>query len=140
MTSTVLFSNMIKFFKNRLRRNDIILILTLLLIASIGAVYLFFFREEGNTVVVTIDGKNYGVYSLNENLTKDIYSGEDDKDFNRLIIRDGKAYIESASCPDGICVNHKPIFRQGESIVCLPNGVVVTVIESDSSDDVDIIV
>lgn len=131
---------MIKFFKNRLRRNDIILILTLLLIASIGAVYLFFFREEGNTVVVTIDGKNYGVYSLNENLTKDIYSGEDDKDFNRLIIRDGKAYIESASCPDGICVNHKPIFRQGESIVCLPNGVVVTVIESDSSDDVDIIV
>lgn len=131
---------MINFFKNRLRRNDIILILTLLLIASIGAVYLFFFREEGNTVVVTIDGKNYGVYSLNENLTKDIYSGEDDKDFNRLIIRDGKAYIESASCPDGICVNHKPIFRQGESIVCLPNGVVVTVIESDSSDDVDIIV
>ena len=131
---------MINFFKNRLRRNDIILILTLLLIASIGAVYLFFFREEGNTVVVTIDGKNYGVYSLNENLTKDIYSGEEDKDFNRLIIRDGKAYIESASCPDGICVNHKPIFRQGESIVCLPNGVVVTVIESDSSDDVDIIV
>ena len=131
---------MINFFKNRLRRNDIILILTLLLIASIGAVYLFFFREEGNTVVVTIDGKSYGVYSLNENLTKDIYSGEEDKDFNRLIIRDGKAYIESASCPDGICVNHKPIFRQGESIVCLPNGVVVTVIESDSSDDVDIIV
>lgn len=131
---------MINFFKNRLRRNDIILILTLLLIASIGAVYLFFFREEGNTVVVTIDGKSYGVYSLNENLTKDIYSGEEDKDLNRLIIRDGKAYIESASCPDGICVNHKPIFRQGESIVCLPNGVVVTVIESDSSDDVDIIV
>ena len=117
-------------------RNDIIFIVALLLVAAIGALYLFVFRSSGNTVKVTVDGKTYGIYSLNENITEDIRTGKDDSQHNRLIIRDGKAYMETATCPDGICVSHKPIFRDGESIVCLPNRVVVTVTttEADSPD------
>ena len=38
------------------RRNDIILIGALLLIAAIGLIYLFFFRGTGDTVKVTVDG------------------------------------------------------------------------------------
>ncbi len=112
-------------------RNDIIFIVALLLIAAVGGLYLFVFRDGGNTVKVTVDGKTYGVYSLNENITEDIYTGKDN--LNRLIIRDGKAYMETATCPDGICVSHKPIFRDGESIVCLPNRVVVTVTTTDAN-------
>ena len=115
------------------RRNDIILIGALLLIALIAVVYLFFFRATGDTVRVTVDGKLYGVYSLNEEKTLEIKGA--DGECNLLVIKDGKARMESASCPDGICVSHHEIFREGESIVCLPNRVVITVVTHAPNDD-----
>ena len=121
-------------------RNDIILIGFLLLIATIGILYLFIFRSKGDTVKVTVDGKIYGTYSLNDDITEDIYSGKNNEYHNRLVIDDGKAYIETATCPDGICVDHAPIFRDGESIVCLPQRVVITVITNNDSDNPDIII
>ena len=120
-------------------RNDIILIAAILLVAAVGLLYLFVFRSEGDTVRVTIDGELYGVYSLSEDITEDIITGKDSSNFNRLIIRDGKAYVESASCPDGICVSHRPIYRNGESIVCLPNKVVVTVFTENDTSSPDIV-
>ncbi len=121
-------------------RNDIILIVGILLVAALGLIYLFVFRAEGNTVKVTVDGKTYGVYSLSKDITEDIYTGENGEHHNRLVIKDGKAFMESATCPDGICVAHKAIFRNGESIVCLPHSVVITVITSESTNDPDIII
>ena len=118
--------------KTRKIRNDIIFIVTLLLLAALGAVYLFLLRPGGNSVKVTVDGKIYGVYSLNQDVVEDIYTGKDNTNINRLVIKSGKAYIEEATCPDGICVGHAPIFRDGESIVCLHNRVVVTVITKDA--------
>lgn len=119
------------------RRNDILLIVLLLIVAGAGILYLFVFRDSGNVVKVTVDGKLYGTYSLSEDRVEDIHSGEDGH--NRLIIKDGRAYMESASCPDGICVAHHPIFRDGESIVCLPNKVVATVIIDGDTDSPDIV-
>lgn len=120
-------------------RNDILLIAALLLVAVVGGIYLLFFRSEGNMVTVTVDGKPYGEYALSENITKDIYTGENGEQCNRLVIRDGKAFVETATCPDGICVSHRAIFRHGESIVCLPNGVVVTVTTASDADAPDIV-
>ena len=121
------------------RRNDIILIATLLLIAAVGLFYLFVLRESGNVVKVTLDGELYGTYPLSEDISVDIMSGDNASELNRLVIRDGKAHMEHATCPDGICVDHRPIFRDGESIVCLPNRVVVTVIIEDYADSPDIV-
>ena len=47
--------------------------------------------------------------------------------------------MENASCPDGICVSHRPIFRDGESIVCLPNRVVITVVSDGDTASPDIV-
>jgi len=121
----------------RLLRNDVIFILALLALAAALLIYLFVFRESGEWVEVTVDGRVYGVYSLAENRTEEILQ-EGDR-VNRLVILDGKAYMESASCPDGICVAHPPVFRQGESIVCLPNRVVVSVISDDDGDGPDVV-
>ena len=118
-------------------KNDIIFIAAILLIAAVGLFYLYVLRESGDTVKVTVDGELYAVYSLAESITEDIRSGTDG--INRLVIKDGKAYMESATCPDGICVSHPPVYRNGESIVCLPNRVVVTVITEGESDTPDVI-
>ena len=115
------------------KRNDLVFIGLLLLAAVVGILYLFVFRGGGNVVKVTVDGELYGVYSLSEDRTEEIHMGADGGGFNRLIIKDGKAWIETASCPDGICAAHKPIHRDGESIVCLPNKVVVTVQVTEGS-------
>ncbi|MBR4881622.1 MAG: NusG domain II-containing protein [Clostridia bacterium] len=112
-------------------RNDIILISCLLLIAAVGFFCLFVLRGKGDLVRVTVDGREYGIYSLSRDVTEDIYTGENKEYHNRLVIKDGRAYVETANCPDGICAAHPPVFRNGESIVCLPHRVVISVVTED---------
>jgi hypothetical protein len=112
------------------RRNDVILIAALLVTASLMGLCFFLLRGEGSTVTVEVDGRVFGSYSLSTDRRVDIPTG--DGELNCLVIRDGKAYMETATCPDGICVSHRPISRKGESIVCLPHKVVVTVIGGEA--------
>lgn len=53
-----------------------------------------------------------------------------------LIRKGGVADMTSADCPDHLCVKQKAISKEGESIICLPNKVVVTV-KSDTKSDID---
>lgn len=115
-------------------RNDIILIVLLLLLAAVGGIYLFLFRDPGNMVTVTVNGEAYGTYSLSKDRVENIYTGKDGQQLNRLVIRGGKVFVETATCPDGICSDHRAIFRDGESIVCLPHRVVITVGNRETSD------
>lgn len=105
-------------------KNDIVFIVSLLILFSAAALTLFLLRTAGDTVVVTVNGQIFGEYSLSENRTVEITNGDG---YNILMIRDGLASVERASCPDGICSSHRPIQHNGESIICLPNKVVVEV-------------
>lgn len=124
--------------QKRLWRNDVIFIAALLAVIAVAGACLYFFRGEGNCVTVSIDGTVVATYPLRVDRTEEILSAGGGH--NRLVIRDGKAYVDSASCPDGICAAHKPIHRQGESIVCLPNKVVITVQTTDTADELDAVV
>lgn len=119
---------------NRKHRNDVLFIAVLLLLVSLAGAAFFFLRGEGDTVTVSVDGKHYGTYPLHTDLTLSIRTGDAGDQENVLVIRDGKAYVESATCPDGICAAHKPISREGESIVCLPHRVVITVHTSEGEE------
>ncbi len=121
----------------RFGKNDVIFI-GLLLIFCIGvcvAVY-----KSGNVtgsyITITIDGEIYGTYSLLEEQTITIGEGGH---VNIIDIKGGKAYMTSATCPDQLCVMQNEIGYDKQSIICLPNKVVVTV-TSDSKDDVDMII
>ena len=115
---------------NKKARNDIILIAAFLLVALIATLALFLFRTEGDTVIVTVDGELWGEYSLNEDRIVEIKSGEG---YNILVIEDGTAYVQLASCPDGICSSHHPIHHNGASIICLPNKVVIEIRSHDKN-------
>jgi len=124
----------------RLFRNDVIFIAALLVVVSLCGLCFYLFRGEGDKVVVTVDGTEYGTYSLAEDVRVEIRTGAEDEELNVLVIKDGQAYVETATCPDGICAGHKPISREGESIVCLPHKVVITVYTTEEKDAPDIVV
>ena len=52
---------------------------------------------------------------------------------NVLTIRDGRADMTEADCPDKLCVHQKAISKNHEMIVCLPNKVVVEVTGSEEN-------
>lgn len=76
---------------------------------------------------VSVDGKAYGTYDLSYDQAVKIENG---KGKNELKISGNQIVITYADCPDQYCVKHKPIGTSNETIVCLPNKVVVT-IQSD---------
>lgn len=116
-------------------KNDIILIVGILAAISVAALVFFLSREPGDTVIITVDGMIFGEYRLDEDRTVEIRSKDG---INVLVIEDGRAFVSDASCPDGICAKHRPIMHDGDSIICLPNKVVITV-TSRRSDAPDIV-
>ena len=120
----------------RKRRNDILFITVLVVVVLLLGAGMYFFRGEGDTITVTVDGALYGTYPLAVDTAVDINT---DGGHNRLVVRDGVAFMDAADCPDGICAAHRPISRKGESIVCLPHKV-VTVVTADKNDGPDIVV
>lgn len=121
-----------------MKRNDGILLGVILLLAALlaGAGHLAGQAEEGTTVVVSINGKEYGVYVLSENQTVEL-PGELGK--NKLMISDGVVWMETAVCPDQYCVKQGKISKVGEQIVCLPNKIVVE-LTGEEPDSLDTIV
>ena len=49
-----------------------------------------------------------------------------------VCIKDGAASVTEADCPDKLCVDHSPISRSGESIVCLPARITVTISSTEA--------
>lgn len=121
------------------RKNDLVLILLMLVIGVLGvAVIIYIQREDtiSGEALVTIDGKEYGRFPLDEDRVEHIQVSE--SSYNILEIRDGHADITDASCPDSVCVNHWKVSKKNQSIVCLPNKLVVTIVNGAES-DVDIV-
>ncbi len=105
-------------------RNDAILIAVLLLLGGALAVFLYATRQNGGYVSVQVDGETVMKLPLSEDTR--IVLGEGGHT-NTLVITDGAAQVVEAGCPDQICVNHGAIRYAGESIVCLPHRLVVSV-------------
>ena len=121
----------------RFGKNDVIFISILAVFCIAVCVWVYKGGAvEGSNIVITVDGKEYGTYSLLEEQTIVIEDGDAK---NVIVIKGGKAYMQEASCPDQLCVDQNEISFDKESIICLPNKVVITVI-SDVESDVDGIV
>lgn len=115
----------------KLKKMDIVLCLVVLIIAGCGFLgYSYLGKQKAARVIVQQDGELIGEYSLKED--KEIKINET----NVLSIQDGHVGMMWADCRDQICVKHKSISKNGETIVCLPNKIIVT-IESDEDAALD---
>ena len=111
-------------------KNDILLVLAVLILGGVFLVYTEFFRPEGGEVIVSVDGVEQRPLPLSEN--NFVVIG-DEENYNVLVISGGEAYIEEASCPDNICVKSGKVSLEGQTIVCLPNKVVISIEGGKSS-------
>jgi len=86
----------------------------------------------GGAAVIKIDGEVYAKADLNQDQNVEIYNGDGEL-VNIVRIKDGKAAIVYASCPDKRCMR-----QTGPFIVCLPNRVTVEI--EKNKNDFDIII
>ena len=102
---------------------DIILIGVLLAVGISGLIIWSLTSVGGNTVVVSVGGRTVAEYPLEIDGIYFLNGGT-----NILVIEDGYAYIREANCPGyQDCVERGRISMVGESIVCLPNELVVEI-------------
>ena len=76
---------------------------------------------------ITVGKEVVGEYPLSENKTITLAH-------NVIVIENGKVRMESADCPDHLCVKKGEKSLTWQTIVCLPNEVVVEIIGASAGD------
>ncbi len=115
-------------------KNDVILIVVLLAVSLLAMLIInMLVKKPGDRVIIKVDGKVVQELSLSEDtkLTVEGYQGG----FNEIVIEYGYVKVNSADCPDELCVHSGSIDKSGETIVCLPHRVVVEVVGGDNELD-----
>ncbi len=121
--------------EKRKLRNDIILALAVITLAVLLLLVVTLTRKDGARAVVIINGEITESFPLGKDTEYDIIT---ENGVNTLVIKDGKASIAYATCPDKICANHRAIAHSGETIVCIPNKVVIRIdADGDAPDTVN---
>ena len=110
----------------------------MILVAAAGFLWYNLSKEEGGYVSLIRDGAEVQRFSLSEELEYRIEL--EDGSYNLLMIQGGQVYMTEASCPDQICVNHRPVSNVGETIVCLPNEIVLKILERSDKPEIDMVI
>lgn len=116
-----------------MKKLDFVIILVLLALAAVLYSTVLKPGNSGGTAVVYIDGEKKAEFPLDKDAEQTFTTKYGT---NTIKIKNGEASMESADCPDKICVNHKPISKENESIICLPHKFVME-IEGGQQNDVD---
>lgn len=107
-------------------KNDFILIGVLLATSLIAFVVIqYLIKKPGDKVIIKVDGEIVKELSLSEDTKFTVHGHKGG--YNEIIIEYGYVKIDSADCPDELCVHTGTIDKSGETIVCLPHRVVVEV-------------
>ena len=119
-----------------IKKNDLILVGIILLLCIGFFTYRKMTEAPGSKVKITVGGELYDTLTLQEDT---VYTVKiDNGAYNTFKITDGVVDMIDASCPDKLCVNQSSIQHNHETIVCLPNKVILEVVNAEDS-NVDII-
>ena len=100
--------------KLKLEKNDIVLVVIIVSVAFLAFLLHTVIGGKGaSCVTIKVNGEIQGVYSLAEDKEIVINNGT-----NILQIKNGKADMIEADCPDKLCVNQKAVSKNNENIIC----------------------
>ena len=120
-------------FSHRISYRDWIAFAAVLLLAVLLTVLpLLTARAGGELVVTTPEGEQ--IYPLSEDAAFEIVSRGITLS---VVIEDGAAYVKDSTCPDGVCRSTRAVSKRGETVLCAPAGVQLTVRGGDG--DVDFV-
>lgn len=108
-----------------MKKRDFIVIFCIMALVVFSFIIMKITEKTGEKVIIYQNKQEYKTVSLNKNQTIQIPTKTG---YNVVKIQDGKVEMIEASCPDQICVHHRKISNTGETIVCLPNKVVVEIV------------
>lgn len=114
-------------------RLDIIVIASVLLISIAVVLVTQLTKVEGAYAEITIDGAVVGKYSLSLDGVYSLNGGT-----NVLTIKNGEAFMSYSQCPDHTCENTGRIKYVGQTIVCLPNRLTISIV-GQSDDYIDFV-
>lgn len=114
-------------------RIDIIVVASFLILSIAVLLIINFTKKEGSYAEVTLDGNVIGEYSLAVDGSYSLNGGT-----NTLTVENGVAYMSYSNCPDHVCENTGKIKHVGQTIICLPNRLTVTIV-GESNDSVDFV-
>ncbi len=115
-----------------------LLIPTAALVVAVVVLALNFTRAQPSEkwAEVRIGGQTVAVLPLDED-TEAVYEAGDGH--NHVTVAGGKVTVSAADCSTQVCVRSRAISRVGESIVCAPHGLVVTVVGETADAGPDLI-
>lgn len=110
---------------------DFLLIILLVAMAVISYVFIYVFNDdEASCVKVTVDGRDEVTLDIDEDTE---YTVNTKQGTNIIRISDGNVSVIEADCPDELCRKQGTISKSGETIICLPHKVVVTICGKDNN-------
>lgn len=116
-----------------MKKKDIYIVGVILLLAAASWLAYHLMGPAGPRAMlrITVDGEELGRYDLEEE--QDIPIGNT----NLCRIRDGRVTMTEATCPDHLCIRQKAIDIRGGTIVCLPNKVVLDIVDGEETGELD---
>ncbi|NBA63091.1 NusG domain II-containing protein [Enterococcus mundtii] len=119
---------------------DIIIIFVLVVASFVPTIVFalsFDNAESGNSVkyaVVKIDGKEVERFDLDEISSKMVTYHPSDTQYNIVEIQEGKIRVKEDNSPDQIAVRTGWISEPGQTSICLPHRLVITIEQEGQSD------
>ena len=102
--------------------------------ALIAAVPLVRSSDGAPMVRIIAQGELAGIYPLDSDNEIEI---ERDGHRNVVVIKDNTVHMDYSDCKNQVCVNTGKISKAGETIVCLPNYVIVEIVSSEEGGEDD---
>lgn len=125
----------IRSFPLRVRAADIYLIVFLLALSVLGLRYARHIRKPGSFFLIELNGETVYRLSLHADTLFEISGSTGPVS---ICVRDGKVCVSSTTCPYKICKKTGWIGTPGESIICVPNRMAIT-IEGGTRGNIDAI-
>ena len=111
---------------NILQKRDVILAAAILLLAAAAFGISHYTRRAPAAIAqVSLDGTVVKTLDLSKDTEITVTSPNGGT--NHLIVKDGEIWCSEASCPDKVCVHQGKKHLNSDTIVCLPNQMIVTI-------------
>ncbi len=111
--------------RSEFSKKEFIIITAVIALLAAAALIFYIIRDSGKTAVIMIDDKIVS----KEELSFDKEFEKDGIDGVVFEIKDGGIRVKSSDCPDKICVHTGFISKEGETIICMPKKLIVSIEE-----------